>query len=527
MHRRFAAIAVALFASACCRSPVSEGDGGAGTGGGATSGSTAGGGSSGNGGSTGGSTGGSSGTTGSTGGGPPSEAELCAFVWQGLARYSLLAELSGAQSPSGSYCQAPSPAQQAVAAAAQQALQAELVTLSAPDGGFGSGSGPSSCNDPASFPSQLAQALSASLAAGRLRWNGGAAATCQTGMAASGFLGASFGFDAGAGGAPPAWVGETIGVDGGGPCYDILQGQVTQGQSCSLDFDCQSGLFCKLGGTSSLPPCGGGSCQPFIAIGATCGAGDECAAGGSCAAGSCVASGPSGSSGDGGPGAVCNTNADCQACLSCSFSGSTNSSTCVALALAGAACTADYQCASPFLYCSGGGQCTPSPVVGQTGCLASSSQGCYLGWCEPLSDGGTLCAAPSGEGGACANDQSCAGQGTDYCQGADAGLLGSCAPYPGPGQPCVGFSCGPGAYCDTTSMTCGASLGRGAACQLGSQCQSGNCTGGQCQAPASSLCQITASSSPQGCAGGVSLLLGLGGALALWDRKRSRSHRPF
>ncbi len=497
----FAAALSTLLAGACCATPAAGGDGGGAAGPGATSGGSSGGGTTG-----GGSSGGGSGTTGSSSGGPPTQAELCDFVWQGLARYGDLVSLAQRTPPTGAHCPTPSADETLVLQAETQAAQAELVTLSEPAGGWPQGLGPSACSDPSSLPSTVARALSASLAAGRLSWDAAAAASCAQGMTASGYLGDLLSLDAGA--APPAWVAQTIGTDGGsGPCFRIVQGQLRQGESCTVDFDCASGLFCK--GVCASDG-GSGVCQPLVPIGASCAMGDECAQSGSCGGSppTCSASGSSsGGPGDGGPGDPCQSAADCQSCLSCGFLADGGLG-CVALGVNGTSCGADSECGAPYLYCGVGGSCVPALVVGRAGCVASSSQSCFQGWCEPLSDGGTVCAPPSGDGGPCISDLSCTPSGgsllgpspQQWCLGADAGVLGSCAPLPGAGQPCAeGFQCATGATCSQ-----------------------GNCVPQSSGGQSFNLCQVSSSGSPGGCAGGSSLLLGLGGAMALSERRRRR-----
>ncbi len=521
---RIGIFAAAVFGAGCCLQPVGPADAGtssggtnSGSGGAAsstTSGSTSGaGGTSGGGGSSGtGSTSGSAGgSTSGTTSGMPTQAQLCNWIWQGSARleYLLVDSFAGSKlrPPTGPYCPTPTASQANAIGFVNGYLAQQIQTLGAPDGGWPDGSGPTVCDDPTSGQSQLAAAIEASLAAGRAVWNGDDAATCAQGMQQSQYLFLAVGSDGG-------FPGDVdVGMPDGGPCFQILEGQVAQGGGCTFGWDCASGLYCRPGGATSCA----GVCAVPVADGQPCGIYDQCVSGDSCTSGTCTASGNgSGGSGTGAPGAPCTSSSDCQGCLSCSFG--QNGGVCTALGLVNSACASDSDCVAPLLYCKSG-SCQPAGVTGETGCVPGSDNACLFGWCEPTAGGSGACVDSSGLGGPCLDASSCS---SGICSGADpdAGTLGSCASAPGKGQPCGaadGFACGSNLYCDTGSGSCQPTLPAGAACANALACQSLSCVEGQCASPCVAGCASGCNDGP-----GASLLLGLGGAAAIERRRRRR-----
>lgn len=300
---------------------------------------------------------------------------------------------------------------------------------------------------------------------------------------------------------------EPIGPDGG-PCEGILNGQVALGGSCTFSFDCLSELYCRPTGGSSCS----GSCAAPVPAGQSCGPYDLCAGGGSCSGGTC---GPGGTStpagpGTGGPGTPCSETSDCQSCLDCSFI-SDGGMICVGSGLLGATCQFDSDCATPLLYCKQG-TCAPSGIPGDTGCLSTSDNSCLIGWCQPA-QGSTpsVCVGSSAIGGPCVDGHSCS---SGYC--VDGGsALGTCTADATQGQSCASASCGDNLYCDQTTQLCEATLGGGAVCTSGDQCQSSSCLNGQCASPCVSGCGSNCFNGPD-----ASLLLGLGGAMVLQRRRR-------
>ncbi len=299
-----------------------------------------------------------------------------------------------------------------------------------------------------------------------------------------------------------------MGAGDGGPCAQIVVGQLGVGAPCTFGFDCQPGLYCH----PSSPATCGGACATPVADGLSCGPLDHCVAGDSCSGGTC---GPSSSAGngDGGVGAACSGNADCLPCLTCTFGASGGS--CTAPGLVGATCSSDGQCATPLLYCNQG-TCQPSGVNGDA-CQPLSDSACLFGWCSPSGPDAGSCADQSPLGGPCLDDHSCNG---GYCTGADALKLqlGRCAALPSANQPCVEYgSCGSGLYCNQDAGLCAPLQGTGAPCTSGLECQSYSCLNGQCASPCTSGCTGSCTDGP-----GASLVLGLGGAMILQRRRRRR-----
>ncbi len=507
--------------------------------------------------------------------GPPDATQICLALWAGQQRVEqleampLFMTLGGTQ---GTYCPAPTAAQRAQLTQQTNALAAAFLTLVPPDGGWPDGSGPSICDDPSTALDGLPAQISDSITAGRATWNAAANAQCAQGLMLSSDLLAYVYSDGG----EFAGEAQTFGsLDGGeGPCTQILQGQLHDGGACVYPFDCAAGLYCQSTGANGV--CSG-TCAPLVAAGAACGPLDVCVGTLSCLSGFC--GGPDAGPGPkptGGAGATCTVDGDCQPCLICQALG-IGSSTCATYGLAGDACTTDFDCGTPWLYCDTTTKvCAASATFGQPCTATTSSYACLDGWCD-----GTTCQPISGVGGACSGSVPSCLPGL-YCKEPQAGSNGTCAPLPTLGETCgltqglsddcaggdvycdtvtgscaalpgAGVTCAPGAecasgnYCQITTVEvcvplqaagascasipcqagltcsiaglCVAPLAGGAACQAGVQCLSGNCVAGTCSTPCSTA--------PfGGCENqGVSFILGLGGALAWFDRRRRKA--PF
>jgi hypothetical protein len=471
----------------------------------------------------------------------------------------------------GLYCPTASAAQLAQLTQQTNALAPALLTLVPPDGGWPDGSGPSICNDPTTALEGLPAQIAASLAAGRAIWNAAATAACAEGMVLSSDMLAYIYSDGG------SFAGEaqTLGnLDGGsGPCTQILQGQVADGGSCVYPFDCAAGLYCQSTGANGA--CSG-ACQPLVAAGAACGPLSQCVGTLVCTSGFC--GGPDAGplpTHSGGAGAACTTDGDCQACLLCEASGV--NTICTAHGLTGDPCSSDYECGTPWLYCDTTTEtCAASVTLGQPCTAVTSNYACLNGWCD-----GTICQPISAAGGPCTSEVTSCSQGL-YCSAPVAGAAGTCAPLPIVGQACglgqgQSYECaGSGVYCNTNQGTCAILPGPGTTCAPGAECAAGSyceitttevcaalagkgnscatipCQPGlycdtavTCATPAvgGTVCTQDLACLSGSCVGGfcatpcgtppfggcenqgVSFILGLGGALAWFDR-RKRKLRP-
>jgi hypothetical protein len=91
---------------------------------------------------------------------------------------------------------------------------------------------------------------------------------------------------------------------------------------------------------------------------------------------------------------------------------------------------------------------------------------------------GSACVSLTADGGQCAIYTDCVVP--DFC---DA-TTGTCAPRKASGATCIGeaLECADGLYCDDVHMVCAAQLDVGAACTDNTQCLTGNCPNGACEA---------------------------------------------
>jgi hypothetical protein len=518
--------------------------------------------------------------------GPLTASQICLALWAGEQRLAVLEELPLVQllsAPQGTYCPAPTSEQLTQLTQQTNALAAELLTLAPPDGGWPDGSGPSICDNPATALDGLPAQIADSISTGRASWNAQANSTCAAGMLLSNDL---LAYAYGDGGSFPGEA-QTLGTisDGGGPCTQILEGQVPNGGSCVYPFDCAAGLYCQSTGADGS--CAG-SCAPLVVAGAPCGPLDECVGTLSCNAGFCGGpdAGPVPSQG-GDVGSTCTVNGDCQPCLYCEPAQGMGFSVCTTFGLLGATCGADYDCGTPWLYCEPTTHsCSPAATLGGACTATSSDYACLDGWCngiscQPMSAAGGPCSATvssclenlycaqpvptiSGTcqpfpalGEPCGVTQGLSYECDDpnlYCNtAADAGV---CASLPGQGSPCTpAFQCATGTTCETVDggslcvpfqtvgnscaatpcqagLACDAAgfciapLPGDAACMSDVECQSGTCVSNLCATPCANAA-FGGGGTGNGGGGcenqGLSLLLGLGGALAWFDRRRRQS----
>jgi hypothetical protein len=425
------------------------------------------------------------------------EVDICQLLVEGQARRNALSQLS-AQVPLFSAAASPACGATSEQVIAVQTLQQQLVAevvapIEAGD-----------CSDPQSQLSQRAARIASGLDAGRIVWNGPADTECQAGMQASGYLTAAvLSADGGFSGVDQVFG--PSGKQGSAPCDELLQGQLTLGQSCQDGAECQPGLYCK---PTSESGCGGvcavadGGCGPLdlcpgqavsyvslgsglqrpLAIGTACDAGAGCGPCEVCVDSRCAAS-------SGGLGSPCT--AGLVPVLFCGPAG-----TYEATLLLGEACSPGTECLQGS--CLGSPSiCRPPGLLGDACDLEHVPAACDAGICGPNSDGGA-----------------------------------ACQPFPDAGQSCLQGQCGPGAVCDPDSNTCQVPRLGGEPCAMSAQCVSGFCIlpdGGEgdagvclspCIQPPDGGCLNLYSSS--------SFLLGLGSMMILGRRKReARRVRDF
>ncbi len=338
------------------------------------------------------------------------------------------------------------------------------------------------------------------LDAGRIVWNGPADTECQMGLQSSQYLTAAV-LSPDGGFAGGSQVFGPSGKQGSAPCDELLQGQLTLGQSCQDGAECQPGLYCQpasassCGGICAVPDggCGpldlcpgqalpyvslGGGLQTALAIGTACDAGAGCGPCEVCVGNRCAA-------GVGGLGVSC----------------------------------AAQPCLAPFLFCDNATtMCASTHLLGEA-CLPGVGS-CLMGSC--LGSPPT-CSPPGGPGEPCDPSLAPAACDAGVCApGSSGGTV--CQPFPDAGDPCLQLQCGPGAVCDPDSTTCQVPRGGGEACAMNAQCQSGFCVVPDGGAPDAGACLSPCIQPPDsGCLNlysSSSFFLGLGGAMMLGRRQR-------
>ncbi len=305
------------------------------------------------------------------------------------------------------------------------------------------------------------------------------------------------------------------------------QARLAQGVTCPAAADsCQTALFCD---TTKVPT----SCQPRAQVGGTC-TGDGCAAGLRCIRGSCATPRMAGG--------TCATSSDCAPGLSCDDV----LRSCQAFnfeVAAGETCTDDVRSCDTDLSCRGfavnpdggvgtvgrcvvpkvGDACTSNtsgecpraafcnvPVGTATGsCVAATNRSpcsygdnCRVGdYCE-----GALCTAQKAAGAACASSGACVSPlkciamtpGSSVCGNAgDIGancaassacrfpltcVSGLCAHAGATGEKCYDSSVCLTGTCSRDAGTCDAPTPNGGLCKQNTECASGQCNTGLCEA---------------------------------------------
>lgn len=283
-------------------------------------------------------------------------------------------------------------------------------------------------------------ALAASVSAGRLAYSQPQADACLA------YLDSSTCADPGGQSAPPPSP---------TACDEVFVGQVPNGDSCIMDRECANG-YCAIG---TVCP---GSCAPFLAVGASCGAARTAAA---CGPGNvcgwngsdhvCVASTPAGGAGE----ACSNGFPRCAMGYYCL------SGVCTPLVAEGGACTTPHTLAlllgdeacEAGLACGSDSRCHPIAGLGESCATASCALGFY---CSAATH---TCAAPPGLGQDCSDanafcvDSYCIGATTKTCVAGAAAVGDPCSWYSGPASDpatlCAVFdgetyfNCGNGSTC--------------------------------------------------------------------------------
>lgn len=268
------------------------------------------------------------------------------------------------------------------------------------------------------------------------------------------------------------------------------------GLACCPQGDCGRDACCGSQGkcVASGQPCGPSRgvchdavCGPIVwpngcgGPGQPCCDPEGCASGGCCAGGVCVAPGTACTRSGGG---VCQNG-------SCGDCGNASQRCCVTNGLQ--ECTAPYlkceqnlcvQCGSSAFGCCWGHRCGPELLCNTTGATAGD------GACLPCGSVGEACCPGNlcKNGGCCAGDNKCVGQGVSCGPAGTTCQAGACQTCGGMGQACCGQACTEvGAVCRMNICTaCG---GPTQPCCADQSCHSGGCcVAGKCQANGTTTC---------------------------------------
>jgi hypothetical protein len=223
----------------------------------------------------------------------------------------------------------------------------------------------------------------------------------------------------------------------------FITGTVAQGDYCYLSEECGAGTYCTAD-TSAICP---GTCQPFLATGATTVSSVACAPGDYDFSGKCSPYAADQSSCAGGH--------TCVGTDSCRSSG-----LCEPIGDAGGPCSASDDC-NELLTCPPSTELCTAPQVLDAGCAKVPCQFDLI--CLPaFVDGGSPACRPPGEAASpCLTSSDCA---VDfYCSGATATTFGACTAEVGEGADCTTVPCDSFLYC-TTANTCAVRGQLGALC---------------------------------------------------------------
>lgn len=282
--------------------------------------------------------------------------------------------------------------------------------------------------------SQAQARYEASIAAGRVKYNGGRAKACLDALSGRS--------------CDPSAVPETD-----ENCDRIYEGTLAAGQTCNSG-ECAYGLTCALPATSSC----GGTCKALVAAGGEATRSSECQPGLYFEGGICKAPSDEGQACSPASSDSCKPGLHCQ------------DRVCVKWRIEGQSCSDTQRC---YLYLNClSGVCARPSGVGQA--CGANDVGCMLDLYCNLD--AMVCKEPEAEGGACSS--------SSYCQGGLICSNGTCAKPSSEGQACVARGCAENLYCEGASKTCKPVVADGAACSTNgsdSPCKSGSlCSGGKC-----------------------------------------------
>ncbi|MBL8952203.1 MAG: hypothetical protein JNK82_15580 [Myxococcaceae bacterium] len=222
----------------------------------------------------------------------------------------------------------------------------------------------------------------------------------------------------------------------GAACPRSCQPLGVVGDSCLLDSDCTSLLYCK----RAVAVTGAGTCTNLGVASSVCGPDEPCAPGFTCVAGRCLVPPTVGS--------PCASGGVCDATAWCEFNA--DGGTCAMRQGAAARCTDDVQCASGYL--------------------------CQLGRCEPK--------VVAVKNAMCSDRQTCPA--TTTCVGAAPPALGECKPPLKVGDECIASDdCERHLACASVDggfrLTCGERQAPSGSCSVDRDCQLlSRCVGGVC-----------------------------------------------
>lgn len=283
------------------------------------------------------------------------------------------------------------------------------------------------------------------------------------------------------------------GVCRGNACPRTCQTRALEGETCSSDNECRSGLHCRAAALSPVTVCAAPASAESM-----CFSDRDCATGLICSKQACKVLPPAGAACLDGR---CNESAYCEidSLGGMCFARKLESERCVGdqcapTLLCDAAseqcvrkfasmherCTQAQQCPTGSVCvrvdASGVGTCAAPSIEGEE-CVADSDCEKHLGCMA--TDGGSACARRNGTGEQCASNQQC--RVSDECTNA------ACSELPLPGESCTATrSCRWGLCRDVAGSNggaiCGALLSPGATCRSDAECASNSCKESRCLA---------------------------------------------